>query len=54
VEVSGELADRVEVSFLGVCGEPPKLHILDHALAEWRHGISLPGGGNGRPGQGAP
>jgi len=52
-QMRGELADCVDVGFLGPCGETPKLHILDHATAEWRHGVSFPGGDR-RPDQDAP
>jgi hypothetical protein len=54
VEVDGELTDGMDVRYLGSCGEPPKLHILDHALAEWRHGASFLDGGCTRPNQDAP
>jgi hypothetical protein len=54
VEVTGELPDGVGVGFLGPCRQASELHILGHALAEWRHGVSFPGGGIGRPVQDAP
>jgi hypothetical protein len=49
----GELADGPDVGLLGSRREPAELHILDHALAEWRHGVPFPGGGFDRPGQDA-
>ena len=55
-EVRRELADSVEGGFSSPCREASELHILGHALAKWRHGVSLPGGkmAIGRPVQDAP
>lgn len=44
MKVRGELADRANVGFLGARREPPKLQVVEHALAEWRHGVPFPGG----------
>jgi hypothetical protein len=52
MEMGGELADRADVRLLGVRREPPKLQVVEHALAEWRHGVPFPSGGD-RPEQGA-
>ncbi len=54
VEVSGELPDGVGVGLLGARREPAELHVLEHALAKWRHGVPFPGGRWDRPEQDAP
>jgi hypothetical protein len=53
MKMSGELVDGADVCFLGAGREPARLHVLEHALAKWRHGVPFPGGWH-RPDPGAP
>ena len=54
VEVSGELPDGVDVGLLGARRESAELHVFEHALAQWRHGVPFPGGGWHGPDENAP
>jgi hypothetical protein len=45
----GELADGPDVGLLGSRREPAELHVLEHALAEWRHGVPFRAVGSTAP-----
>ena len=54
VKVRGELPDGVDVGLLSPRREAAELHVFQHALTEWRHGVSFPGGAFDRRGENAP
>jgi len=54
VEVPGQLPDGVDVGLLRPCRESAELHVFEHAVAKWRHGVPFPGGRWNRPDQDAP
>jgi len=44
VEVGCKMVDGAHVGLLRALGEPTKLHVIEHPLAQWRHGIPFPSG----------